>query len=83
MAGYEVATGALLEKLSKCEFYSELYNGVLLPSQSPENRLQLQTKLESALPELYAAVIVFSVKARTYFETKGMHLPSKVFITCY
>ncbi|RPB17873.1 hypothetical protein L211DRAFT_854693 [Terfezia boudieri ATCC MYA-4762] len=28
--------------------------------------------LESALPELYAAVIVFAVKARTYFEARGL-----------
>ena len=75
MEGFEVATAALLEKLSICEFYSEIYNGVLLPSQSSDNRLQLQAKLEYALPELYAAVIVFSVKARTYFEAKGTHLP--------
>ena len=54
-----------------CEFYSEIYNGVVLPSQSTENRLKLQIKLDSALPELYAAVIVFSVKAGTYFEAKG------------
>ena len=26
------------------------------------------------LPELYAAVIVFSVKARTYFEARGMYV---------
>ena len=71
MEGFEVATAALVEKLCICEFYSEIYNGVLLPSQSTENTLQLQTKLESALPELYAAVIVFSVKAVTYFEAKG------------
>ncbi|KAF8436126.1 hypothetical protein BGX38DRAFT_1215711 [Terfezia claveryi] len=28
--------------------------------------------LESALPELYAAVIVFAVKARAYFEARGL-----------
>ena len=60
-----------MEKISLCEFYSEIYNGVVLPSQSTENRLQIQTKLDSALPELYAAVIVFSVKAATYFQAKG------------
>ena len=78
MEGFEVATATLLEKLSICEFYSGIYNGVLLPSQSTENVLKLMAKLEYALPELYAAVVVFSVKARTYFEAKGTHL--KVFI---
>ncbi|KAF8432496.1 hypothetical protein BGX38DRAFT_1225679, partial [Terfezia claveryi] len=28
--------------------------------------------LESALPELYAAVIVFAVKARAHFEARGL-----------
>ena len=72
MGGFEVATAALLENLSTCEFYTGIYNGVL---ESTENTLQLKENLESALPELYAAVIVFSVKAKTYFEAKGTHLP--------
>ena len=75
MEGFEVATTALLENLSMCEFYAGIYNGVLLRSESTENTLQLKEKLESALPKLYAAVIVFSVKAKTYFEDKCMYLP--------
>ena len=71
MEGFEVAIATLLEKMSICEFYSGIYNGVSLPSQSTTNSSQLQGMLDSALPELYAAVIVFSVKARTYFEVKG------------
>ena len=70
--GFEVAIAALLEKMSMCEFYSSIYSGVTLPSQSTVNSSQLQSMLDSALPGLYAAVIVFSVKARTYFEAKGM-----------
>ena len=67
--GFEVAIAALLEKLSMCEFYAEIY--VPLPSQSIANSLRRQDMLDSALPELYAAVIVFAVKARTYFEARG------------
>ena len=67
--GFEVAIAALLEKLSMCEFYAEIY--VPLPSQSTANSLWRQGILDSALPELYAAVIVFAVKARTYFEARG------------
>ena len=74
MEGFDVATTALLDNLSMCEFYAGIYNGVLLPSESTDT-LQLKEKLESALLELYAAVIVFSVKAKTYFEAKGTHLP--------
>ena len=85
MEGFEVAIATLLEKMSICEFYSGIYNGVPLPSpsQSTANSSQLQGMLDSALPELYAAVIVFSVKARTYFEDKGtfwLRTPSHTFI---
>ena len=78
MEGFEFATAALLENLSICEFYAGIYNGVLLHSESTENTLLLKEKLESALPQLYAAVIVFSVKAITYFEAEGTHLLSLV-----
>ena len=71
--GFEVAIAALLEKMSICDFYSSIYKGVPLPSLSAANSLQLESILDSALPELYAAVIVFSVKARTYFEAKGTY----------
>lgn len=78
--GFEVAIAALLEKISLCEFYSGIYNGVLsFPSQSINNS-PFQIMLASALPELYAAVIVFSVKARTYFEAKCTYALSKLCI---
>lgn len=66
--GFEVAIAVLLEKLSICQFYSAIYNGVSLSSNSS----QFQSILDSALPELYAAVVIFSVKACTFFEAKGM-----------
>ena len=69
--GFEVAIALLLEKISICEFYAGIYIGVPLSSQPITNSLQLQSMLDSALPELYAAVIVFAVKARTYFEARG------------
>ena len=72
--GFEVAIAALVEKMSICDFYSSIYKGVPLPSLSAANSLQLESILDCALPELYAAVIVFSVKARTYFEAKGTYI---------
>ena len=69
-----MAIAALVEKISICDFYAGIYVGVLLPSQSTAHSLKLQSILDSALPELYAAVIVFSVKARTYFEAKGSYI---------
>ena len=71
--GFEVAIAALVEKLSICEFYSSIYTGVPLLSLSTANSLQLQNKLELALPELYASVVVFSIKARAYFESTGTY----------
>ena len=65
--GLEVAIAALVEKVSICEFYAEMYSRAPLDSQSI-------TKLDTALPELYAAVIVFKVKARDYFEAGGKHV---------
>ena len=59
--------------MSICEFYAGIYVGVPLPSQSTANSLQRQNMLDSALPELYAAVIVFAVKARAYFEARGTY----------
>ena len=65
--GLEVAIGELLEKVTLCQVYADMYSGAL---RSTANT-QLQEMLDSALPELYAAIIVFVVKARNYFETKG------------
>ena len=70
--GFEVAIAALLEKVYVCEFYAGVYIGVSLCSQSIASSQQLQSMLDSALPELYAAVIMFAVKARAYFEARGM-----------
>ena len=65
--GLEVALAALVEKVSICEFYAEMYYRVPLASQSI-------IKLDSALPEFYAAVVVFTAKARGYFEAGGTYV---------
>ena len=67
--GLEVAIGELLEKVTLCQVYADMYSGAL---RSTANA-QLQEMLDSALPELYAAIIVFAAKARSYFEAKGTH----------
>ena len=72
--GFEVAIAAILEKMSICEFYAGVYVGVPLLPGSTANGLQLQIMLDSALPILYAAIIVFAVKARTYFEARGTYV---------
>ena len=62
--GFEAAIEVLIEKVTMCEFYAGIYVGVQLPSGSKD-------MLSSALPEFYATVIVFVVKARSYFEAGG------------
>ena len=74
LEGFEVAIAALLDKVTMCEHYARVYMGDPLP------QLRNQSTICSGLPEFYAAVIVFSVKARTYFEAKGMHAEH---IRCY
>ena len=64
--GLEVAIGELLEKVALCQIYAGMYSGAL-------PNAQLQEMLDSALPELYAAILVFAAKARNYFEAKGTH----------
>ena len=64
----EAAIAVLLEQMAISEFCAGIY--AAFPSQ-PIASPQLQRTLDSALPELYAAVIVFVVKARTYFEAGG------------
>lgn len=72
--GVEEAIAALLEKMDLCEFYARIYIGVSLPLASTGHEPLLQSILDSVLPEFYAAVIVFTVKACTYFEAKGMYV---------
>ena len=69
--GLEAAIAVLLEKVIMCEFYAGIYAGVPLPLESTADSLQLKRMLDSALPDLYASVIVFVVKARSYFEGNG------------
>lgn len=71
LEGFEVAIVGLLEKMAMCEFYAGIQYKVPLDPQSTENRQRLQTMLDSTLSGLYAAVIVFTVKAQTYYFKAG------------
>ena len=64
--GLEAAIAVLLEKVTICEFYAGIYVGVPVDSN-----LQLESLLDTSLPDLYAAVVVFVVKACSYFEGNG------------
>ena len=62
--GFEAAISVLIEKVTICELYAGIYVGV-------QGSTELQRMLSSTLPEFYATVIVFVVKARSYFEGGG------------
>ena len=51
-----------VEKVHMCRFYAEIY------ADAPS--ISMVTSLDSALPELHAAVIVFSVKTQEYFRAR-------------
>ena len=50
-------------------FYAGIYTGVGLHAAMGDTG-KLHDVLDMALPELYAAVIVFTIKARQYFEAR-------------
>ena len=69
--GFEEAIAVLIEKVVLCEFYAGIYSEAPL---SPADSQQLQNMLNSALPEFYAAIIVFAIKAHSYFEAAGTYV---------
>ena len=68
--GLEAATETIVAKMAICEFYANVYMETMQAGHvlsSDQMTRSLQQSLDSALPEFYAAVLVFSVKARQYF----------------
>ena len=66
--GLEAAVETIVVKMAICEFYTNVYVEMGITLSSDQMTHSLQQSLDSALPELYAAVLVFSVKARQYFD---------------
>ena len=69
-----------MEKMALAEFYAGIYIEDLF-NTSTSNSVALKTTLDLALPELYAAVIVFSIKARQYFNAR-CRIKSNLFYVC-
>jgi hypothetical protein len=66
-----MAMETILTKMAACEFYAGLYAESLhVTLNSERTTLAFEESLDSALPEFYAAVLVFSVKAKGYFAPK-------------
>jgi len=59
----------IMDKMAVSAFYAGIYTGVGLHTAMGDTG-KLKEVLDMALPELYAAVIVFAVKARQYFDAR-------------
>lgn len=65
---FEAIMETIMDKTAICSFYANIYaEALLMPTEDIQ---QLREILDLALPELYAAVTVFAVKARMYFEAR-------------
>lgn len=67
----------LVTRAKTCDFYSQVYAQYLsrkTSDQTDPSFRRFQAAVDKALPEFYAAVFVFSLKATRYFDpsTSGM-----------
>ena len=62
---FEATTITIVEKMAMCEFYADIYVGF-----DSVLSTKLHTTLELALPKMYAAILVFSIKACQYFDAQ-------------
>ena len=68
----EEAISTITLNMAYSESYASIY-AVLQTDLHPDDiNDPLKAKMKSALPEFYAAVLVFSVKAKGYFESAGL-----------
>ena len=69
MECFEATMATIMDKMAVSAFYAGIYTGVVL--HTPIGGAgKLHEVLGVALPELYAAVIVFTIKARQYFNAR-------------
>jgi len=76
----EEALGTITTKMAYCQFYATMYaESLQITLDSNQTTTAFREGMASALPEFYAAVLVFSVKASAYFLPSGSgklsHLP--------
>ncbi|KAF8421792.1 hypothetical protein EV426DRAFT_189114 [Tirmania nivea] len=69
MECFEETMVTIMDKMAVSAFYASIYEGVELQTAMGDTD-KLHKVLHMALPELYAAIIVFSIKARQYFDTR-------------
>ena len=69
MECFEGIIATIMDKMAVSAFYAGIYMGVGLHTAMGDTG-KLHAALDVALPELYAAVIVFATKARQYFDAR-------------
>lgn len=86
MESLEAATVTIIAKMALCEFYARVYLETLkITLSAAQTTDSLEGILDLALPEFYAAVLVFSVKARQYFNPSNTskHISSVVLVAVW
>ena len=68
MECFEGTMVTIMEKMAVSTFYAGIYTKISLHTMGDINKLH--EVLDMALPELYAAIIVFTIKARQYFDAR-------------
>jgi hypothetical protein len=64
----EGALKTIAISMANCEFYASIFSEALEKQfTSPGTTATWEKQLETALPEFYAAVLVFSIKVKGYF----------------
>jgi hypothetical protein len=59
--------------MANCEFYASIFEDALNRRfTSPETSAAWEQQLDIALPEFYAAIIVFSIKVKGFFTSSAI-----------
>lgn len=64
----------IISNMSEAEFYAQIYHGMLdkeVELATEETTRAFRNNYEDALSDFYAAVLVFLVKAKGYFQPSG------------
>ena len=69
MECFEATMVTIMDKMAVSAFYTGIYTGIGIHSPMGDTG-KLHEVLGVALPELYAAIIVFTIKARYYFNAR-------------
>ncbi|KAF8432861.1 hypothetical protein BGX38DRAFT_226934 [Terfezia claveryi] len=69
MECFEATMATIMDNMAVSAFYAGIYTGVKLNTAMGDTG-KLHEVLDISLPALYAAVIVFAVKARQYFDAR-------------